>query len=128
MDNKLLLVKCVTLLYRQSLLATKGDDSVDLVRTAIESIKLPDIAIGVNSEREIIKDLRTTALEMCENGPDHEYEKSELLQRLKLNTKEDTTLYDILVQGIEPEMSESSLKRTIVNIRKSLHNHFRDLS
>ena len=49
MDNKLLLVKCVTLLYRQSLLATKGDDSVDLVRTAIESIKLPDIAVGINS-------------------------------------------------------------------------------
>lgn len=126
MDNKLLLVKCVTLLYRQSLLATKGDDSVDLVRTAIESIKLPDIAVGINSDREILKDLRTTTLEMCENGPDHEYEKTELLQRLKMNTHSDSSLYDILVQGIEPEMSEASLKRTIVNIRKSLHNHFRD--
>lgn len=126
MDNKLLLVKCVTLLYRESLLPNRSDNSNDLVRTVLEGVKAPEISIGINKERDAIIALKNTTLEMCENGLEHEYEKSELLQRLKLNTYEDDALYESFVQGIEPEMSESSLKRTIVNIRKGLHNHFRD--
>lgn len=126
MDNKLLLVKGITLLYRESTLPGKTENSADLVRTILENIALPELNITVSKERDILYALKQTALEMCENPAEHEYEVSELLQRLKMNTFDDESLYEVLAQGIEPEMSESSIKRTIVNIRKSLHNHFRE--
>lgn len=126
MDSRLLLTKSITLLYRESLIPGKTDNSSDLVRTVLEDIKLVEITVTANKERDILYALKQTAIEMCENPYDYEYEKSDLLQRLKLNTYDDEALYETLVSGIEPEMSESSLKRTVVNIRKSLHNHFRE--
>lgn len=126
MDNKLLLVKSVTLLYRESLIPGKTDNSSEIVRTVLENIKLADINISGNKDRDILYALKQTALEMCENPATHEYERNDILQRLKMNCHDDESLYESFVQGIEPEMSETSLKRTIVNIKKSLHNHFRE--
>lgn len=126
MDNKTLLIKGITLLYRESNLTSSTENSADLLRTILENVKLPEINISFNKDRDVLYALKQTALEMCENPYDHLYEKDELLQRLRLNTGDDENLYEIIVQGIEPEMSEASLKRTILNIRKSLHNHFRE--
>jgi hypothetical protein len=39
---------------------------------------------------------------------------------------ENESLYQAFEQGIDAEMSEASLKRTIINIKKTLHTHFRD--
>ena len=78
MDDKLLLVKAATLLHRESLMDDKSNGSTELVRTVLEGIKLPELSIGVNSERQIIDGLKKTVLEMCENPPDHVYEKSDL--------------------------------------------------
>lgn len=127
MDNKLLLVKACTLLYRESLLTNRSTGSNDLVRTVLESVKGSEVVIGVNNEREILVALKKTILEMCENPPDHIYEHTELLQRLKLNCHEDDTLYESFVTGIAPEMAESSLKRTILNIQTQLKNHFKEV-
>jgi hypothetical protein len=126
MDNRLLLVKAVTLLYRESLLSNRSENSCDLVRTVLENIKVAEINLTINKERDIIQALKQTALEMCENTVDHEYEKVDLLQRLKLNCLEDDALYDSFVQGIEPELAEASIKRSVINIRKSITNHFRE--
>lgn len=126
MDNKLLLVKSITLLYRESLLPTKNANSADLVRTVLENIRLPELNLSLNRERDILYALKQTALEMCENPPDHEYEKTELLNRLKLNVVDDDKLNEAFVSAIEPEMNEASIKRTVVNIQKSIHNHFRE--
>ena len=127
MDNKSLLIKSITLLYRESLLASNTENSSDLIRTVLENVKLPEISMALNKERDILYALKQTVMEMCENPPDHQYEKAELLQRLRLIIGEEETLYEIVVQGIEPDMSESSVKRTVINIRKSLHNHFREV-
>lgn len=126
MDNKLLLVKAITLLYRESLLPTKNQNSSDLVRTVLENIKLPELNISLNRERDILYALKQTAMEMSENSPEHEYDKSELLQRLKLNSGEDEQIYESLVSGIEPDLTETAVKRTVVNIQKGIHNHFRE--
>lgn len=121
-----MLVKSVTLLYRESLIANRSDNSSDIIRTVLENIKLSDVNIDINQERDILVALKHTTIEMCDNGSDHEYEKDELLQRLKMNSGDDEKLYESFVQGIDPDLAESSLKRTIINIRKSIHNHFRE--
>lgn len=126
MDHKLLLVKSCTLLYRESLISTTTENSSDLVRTVLEEIQLSDVNLTVDHGRDILVALKQTIIEMCNNPIDHIYESAELLQRLKMNTGDDERLYDAFAQGIEPELSESSLKRTVINIRKQINTHFRD--
>jgi hypothetical protein len=126
MDNRLLLVKSLTLLYRESQLPDTDSNAKELVRTVLEGIQLSDINLSVNHERDILQTLKQTILEMCNNPEDHVYEVVELMQRIKMNTGLDEKLYESFVQGIEPELSEASLKRTVNNIKKSLNNHFRE--
>lgn len=126
MDNRLLLVKSLTLLFRESQLAIKTENSCDLIRTVLDDVRVSDVGIGINSDREIILALKNTVLEMCGNPVDHEYDVQELLQRFRLNVGEDDKLYDAICQGLDEDISESKLKRTIVNIRKSINNHFRE--
>ncbi len=126
MDNKLLLVKSITLLYRESLLPVKTDNSSDLIRTVIEDVKITDVNIGINTGRETLAGLKDTVLEMCNNPLDFVYEKDLLLQQLQINTINDEKLFEIIQKGISEELSESLNKRTITNIIKSINNHFRE--
>lgn len=127
MDNRLLLTQSVTLLYRESLIAGKTENSSDLVRTVLEQIKLSELNLTINHEKDILVALKQTALEMCNNPADHQYESGDLLHRLKMNCGMDDKLYDGFVRGIEPELTEASIKRSVINVRKAINNHFREL-
>lgn len=126
MDDRLILVKCITLLYRESLITEKTDNSADLVRTILEEIKLPEYNLSINHDRDLLSSLKDTALYMCSNTIDYVYEKEELLQRLKVNCANDPKLYEAFDQGISRDMDEGSLKRTILNIRKFINDVFRE--
>lgn len=126
MDAKLLLVKCITLLYRESQLPDRTDNSNDLVKTVLDTIIVPEGSIGLNTDKDTLRALKETACEMYLSPPDHEYDSASLLQRLKLNCGYDEKLYEAFEQGILATMDEGSLKRTIVNIRKMISNHFKE--
>ena len=126
MDNRLLLVKCVTLLYRESLIADKATNSADLVRTVLEGIKLPDLSLSINHEREMLMGLKDTAIWMCGQVADSQIDKGDLLQRLKMNCGNDDKLYEVLVSGIDRDMDEGSLKRTVITIYKFINDSFRE--
>lgn len=126
MDNKLLLVKCVTLLYRESMIPDKTENSADMVRTVLSAIKLPELSITLNHEKEHLGALRETALYMCGRPVEETYEKDEMLQRLKVNCGHDDKLYEALAQGIAKDMDEASLKRTVLSIRKFISDSFRE--
>jgi hypothetical protein len=126
LDHKLLLAKGLTLLYRESQLKDKHENSADLVRTVLQDIQVSEIGIGIIGDRETIISLKTTVLEMCGMTIDHEYDITEVLQRVRLNCGNDDRLYEAIRQGIEPEMTEASIKRTTTNIKKALNNHFKE--
>jgi hypothetical protein len=126
MDSKLILVKAITLLYRESLLPERTENSGDLVRTILENIKLPELSLSLNHDRELLMNLRDTAIYMCSNTADTVYEKEEFLQRLRVNCNGDDKLYEAFSQGIEKDMDEGSLKRTVLTIRKFINDSFRE--
>lgn len=126
MDSKLLLVKAITLLYREGLLPEKNENSADLVRTVLEGIVLPNEPIGLNHSRLELAALKETAIYMCGNPPDTMYEKEEILQRLKVNCGDDDKLYEAFSQEIEKDMDDGSLKRTVLSIRKFINDTFRE--
>jgi archaellum biogenesis ATPase FlaH len=121
-----LLVKCITLLYRESQLEDKQDDSKDLVRTALTMVKTPSRLMSPLSEHSIIDSLLNFTLEMCDNPSDIEYDKISFLQGLKLACGDDIGSYEALEQAIIPDMTSSDIKRLIVNIRRTLNNYFKE--
>ena len=127
MNNKLLLVTGITLLYRESQLSSINEKSSHLIREIIQGIKLPEVSIGFDHERDILDGLKSTALYMCETPPDHQHELSDILQRLKMNTLEEESLYDALTEGMVPELNEQTLKRTCLNLKRTLNSHFREV-
>ena len=126
MDTKLLLVKSITLLYRESQQKERGDNSAELVRTVAEGIKIGDIGVGINTEREALMGLKATVLELADGFMTEDFNKELLLQRLKVDCGDNERLYDAFASGIENELSETQLKRTLLNLRKSINNHFRE--
>lgn len=126
MNDLLLLAKSITLMYRESLLDMNEDSTGDLVRKVIESIKTPEVSIGITKDLEIINALKATALEMVNNDKGHKYQKDILLQQLKLNCGQDEATYESLESGIEPEMSEEDTKLTVINIRTTIGGHFKN--
>lgn len=126
MNSKLLLAKGITLLYRESQLPMPHENSSMLIREMLTAIKLPEVAIGLDHDRDILEALRNTAIAMCDAPPDHVYEAAEVLQRIKVNTGEDVDLYEAFRTGIEAEMTEAALKKNCLNIKRTLTNHFKE--
>lgn len=126
MNHKLILVKSITLLYRENQLTENREKSSDLVRTIVSGIKVSEVNLGISTEADVLNNLKDTALSMCDDSVDIDYEQSDILQRLKIDCQDDTSTYDALKEAIVIEMSDASIKRTCVNIRRQLHSHFKE--
>jgi hypothetical protein len=126
MNNRLLLVNAITLLYRESQLPPTMERSQNLVRNIVSTIKLPEQQLTLDPETEILAGLKSTALAMCDTPQDHVYEPLEIMQRMKVVCGEDQALYEAFEQGVTGELAEGSLKRTCLNIRRTLQNYFRE--
>lgn len=126
MDQKLILVKAITLLYRESTILDKEANSSDLVRTVLSGIKLPEAALSMSQDQQVIRNLRDTVQYMCDNPLETVYDKQELLQRLKVNCADDEKLYEALEQGITPDLEEAPTKRQILSMRMTLNSAFRE--
>ena len=126
-DNRLLLAKGITLLYRESHVTDKEANSADLVRTVLEKVKPPEVQIALSGmENDVIAGLKDTAIWMCTQVGVGPIDKDDLLQRVKINCGLDETLYDAIRQGVDKTMDEPSLKRTILNIRQQINEYFRE--
>lgn len=125
-DNRLLVVKCITLLFRESLVPNKSEGSADLVRTALDEIKLPEVSLGVGHDREGLAALKDTALYLCGLPLNTPIDKDELMQRLKVNCTHDEKLYEALEQGIDKDMDSAKTTRTILDIQKYINDVFRE--
>ena len=67
MDSNIILVKCITLLYRESQIENNTDFSSELIKTVISKMGITDTDIGVMSRRSVAVGLKDLALEMCRN-------------------------------------------------------------
>lgn len=132
MDDINLLVKTILLLYRESKLAIDTKEySTDLIKTVLEFVKVPENIIFGNKEKEIITKLKAMVINLCNHITEAEPDKSTILTDLSLilNEEEDyKKLYTTLLESINEEMVDSSLKKSVTAIRKSLTMYYKDRS
>lgn len=126
MDPNLILIKCITLLYRESLLENNTDYSNELVKTVVSRLQIVDMDIGISTRRSVAVGLKDLVLEMCRNPESKSYDLSDFLQQIRLLTNGDQNIYTAISQGLEAELTPAALKRTITNLRKAIGDHFRE--
>lgn len=126
MDPKLLLVKIVTLLYKESQLNDASTQSSALIKSVIATIKFPETGMDFDRSRESMQALRATALWMCENPADYVYDRATLLQRIRVNVGDDDGLFYAFEQGIENIEDLQLVKRQCLDTRHQLANYLRE--
>lgn len=119
MDSKLLLVKVITLLYKEGLLKDSSNTSTDIANEIIDSMQLPESAADFDRSREVLVSLRTTAKWLIDGADGTEYDRASLLQRIRVNVAGDNWLYDAFATGME-EVTEEQLRAQVMVARKEL--------
>ena len=126
MDAKLLIANAITLLYRESQLPNLNENSSSMVRYLIDKLGIVDNNISNLQNKSVLLNLKNTALSMCKNPIDYKYDKQILLQTLQLNCDNDEYFFDIISQGILPDLTEDKVKTTVLTLRKTIDNYFRE--
>lgn len=112
MDSRLLLVKAISLVYRESTLASQTSNSHQLIRDALTIMDASgDTTQTANADFTGVNpltELRTTLNRMLSHKGEEPIDQNELLQRLMVNTDGDQALYRGLEDGIKTEMSEQA--------------------
>ena len=93
MNTRYVLVTAISLLYAETQLDTGGSGSSDLVNKALGFINPPEVAAEGDRSREIVLALRDTAQWLCGLQPGQRVERSALLQRIRVDTAGDDSLY-----------------------------------
>ena len=60
---------------------------------------------------------------MINKSKERDYEKNELLQRVRINTKDDIYLYNAVSEGIATLDNPEEIKKQVLMYRKSLKDH-----
>lgn len=124
MNNNELLVKSITLLYLESIIKP-SDNSSNLIKTIIDTIKVPEVTVALNHERDITINLKNVIYRMIEDVKEKiDYNKEELLQTLKLNCKEDNLCYLSLENVINKEYSIEEIRKSVNVIKKYFRQFF----
>lgn len=113
MNNKLLLVKSVTLIYLQSKTGNHTISIKPLIQDIINRTRPADKALSNEYGESTIQQLRDTVIWMNSNDVGHEYNNSDLKQRFKIIAGDDDGLYNglcsMLVDNATDEQSHQLL-------------------
>ncbi len=124
MDTKLLLVKMIMLLYKESTATAITQNSVDLIKDLLSQIRLPEAMIDTDSGREVLVGLISTVNDMCEHESSHVFDRTSLLQRIKINVASESYLYPIIEEGLIEDVTDpDALLQQCLDYRRFLKTY-----
>ena len=123
MDNNLLLVKTITLLYKETTLEDKDMFSARLATEILDGIKLPDVGSDFDRYKETLVALRGTTKWLIELGETSSVDKTTLLQRIRVNVGSDEWLYEAFRQGIDETGDSDSVNHQVQALRRELTDY-----
>lgn len=126
LNHKLLLLKGIALLYRESQLIDNHDNSAEIVKRIIKDAIMPEMVIGRSVDSEVTSNLKKIAAFMADNPSSHTYDSQTLRTEIRLACSADETITPIVDSYFEVIDDDNQLKLTVLNLRKSIQQHFAD--
>lgn len=125
MDNKLLLVDLITLLYREAAYQGTGVDNTQLVQDALDKVQISETQSDVTTAADTLVALRRTVVWMLEQGIAAPFNREELIQRIRINVAEETYLVDAIIDSTKEfendEDNLAAMSRVEQKVRVALH-------
>lgn len=121
MDTKLVLFKCIMLLYWESRVPNPIDNSASLVKELLSRIKTIDNGFGSESTSDALNGLKSTAAWMAEQSHTHIYDKTALLQRLRVNVSAEAGLFSAIEEALAVEETPELIKTQCSENRNDLY-------
>lgn len=121
MDTRTILAKIITLIYKSRLLDSADYDS--LIKTVLDTIKVdsPEFNFLGNNNMKNFKETCLSLLHEKDSIP-----KETLIPQLSILLENDQKLLQVIKESIEPDHDESSNKRIVTNLVKTLNNYYRE--
>lgn len=129
MESKLLLVKVITLLYKEALIKEPQARATALATDVIESIKLPETGTEFSGVRERLLELKKTATWMVAASTNGPFDKPALLQRIRVAAGDDDSVYTAFEIGMEDPLdlegkpASESIVKQCQGIKAELQDH-----
>lgn len=126
MDNRLLIVKMLTLAYRENSFTDRHRvlDSSSLIKEAMRiAFKVENEQIADFGGKNPIVELRVTLNQMLSHKSEDKYDKNEVMQRVFINTEGDGVLHQALKEGIETEQDDEATSKQCMAIRKEIRTY-----
>ena len=122
-----ILIKALTLLYRETLIENMSDTSTDLVKEVMSSITkntstnqmLGEFKSSIDSLLELLEDYIT--------NPDT-YDKSSLLQSLGIIFTDNPDIIKVINKTFDTELEQTALKNSVLRLRHRLRNYVNKLA
>lgn len=110
----------------------KAENSSTLIKETLEEIKLPDTVLETDQTRDVIVGLRATIYGLCQLPVDQPIDKIALLQRIRINCRDDIGLYESIASAMIDTTDQGLIRqkcneysRHITNAKKE--RNFRDM-
>lgn len=124
MDQRLALIKCITLLYLESTIPNNSDRSVFLVKQLSGFVKNTyDPVIASEMGGDVIGDLKGTITWLLNMPLAEIINRRELLQRVRVNVGREEHLYKALEETIDHEYQHDALIKQCASQRASLNEN-----
>lgn len=124
MDSKLLLIKVITLLFLESQLSKKSNlSSRNIATAALSFIKTPDAAVLTDFSRDSLGHLLEIARWMIATPVTEKFDKSDILQRVRMATETEEYTYDALATYIQMEQTDDEIMLTMKSCREYINTY-----
>lgn len=124
MNTKQLLIKCITLLYREHQIPNNTTHSEDLLVEILETIKMPPVIVEGDRQHHIILGLTQYIRQLLKVSPDLAYDRNDVLQEVCLIADVDQSIYKSFETGLREEtLTKEQLLTTCTQLRRQLKTY-----
>lgn len=129
MEPKLLLIRAITLLFKESLFKTRADWSIGLVSDILGMIKLPETGAEFSGVRNTLVALMSTLKALIETPEEGTIDKDTLLQRIRVAAGEDESVFEAFKLGVDADQSIKEIDgdEALVELRKQCRGLIQEL-
>jgi hypothetical protein len=100
MEPKLLLIKAITLLFKEAAIKDTQHRSIPLITEIADTVKLPETGAEFGGLRERLLELKKTVAWMCQSTDNGPFDRASLLQRIRVAAGDDDSVYMAFEVGI----------------------------
>lgn len=126
MNSKQVVLKCITLLYREHQRQNNSDHSSDLVQEILATIKLPEVAIDNDRSHHIMSGMKHMAEDMCSEPLAEPFDYDDIRGRLRIVVEDDDSLYESFEISTQEKVKGDDLERVCVRLKAQLRNYLSD--